>query len=167
MRSDSAQEPGFGVFTLEQRQLVKRPLVEVFGFFSRPENLERLTPKNLGFRILTPTPIVMKEWSVIDYSIRIAGLPVRWTTLITLYEPPHRFVDLQLKGPYSYWHHTHTFSDSADGTLITDEVRYALPFGILGRLVRALVVRRQLDTIFRDRSYVIEKLFSQERGMTP
>lgn len=110
--------------TLFQQQLVRTPIAQVFEFFSRPENLERLTPPDLGFRILTPSPIAMKEGAVIDYTIRIAGLPLRWTTLITLYEPPHRFVDLQLKGPYSYWHHTHTFAETPDGTLLTDDVRY-------------------------------------------
>lgn len=151
-------------YTLFQQQLVPTPVREVFEFFSRPENLERLTPKELGFRILTPSPIDMKEGAVIDYSIRIAGLPVRWTTLITLYEPPHRFVDLQLKGPYSYWHHTHSFAEFSGGTLLTDEVRYALPFGALGRWVRELAVRHQLERIFRERSYVIERLFSDQRG---
>lgn len=148
-------------YTLSQQQLVRKPIGDVFEFFSRPENLERLTPKHLGFRILTPSPIAMKEGAVIDYSIRIAGLPVRWTTLITLYEPPHRFVDLQLKGPYSYWHHTHTFTKTPEGTLLSDEVRYAMPFGIVGRWMRELVVRHQLEHIFRQRSYVIEDLFAE------
>jgi ligand-binding SRPBCC domain-containing protein len=151
------------IHTLTQRQLVRRPIEEVFAFFSRPENLERLTPKTLGFRILTPTPIAMKEGAVIDYSIRIAGMPVRWTTLITLYEPPHRFIDLQQKGPYAYWHHTHTFTETPDGTLITDEVRYAVPYGLLGQAARVLFVERQLDHIFRQRSYVIEEIFDHEK----
>ena len=106
------------VHTLTQRQLVPAPIGDVFAFFSRPENLERLTPKTLGFRILTPMPIEMKEGAVIDYAIRIAGVPVRWTTLITLYEPHHRFIDVQQRGPYAYWHHTHTFTETPDGTLI-------------------------------------------------
>ena len=149
--------------TLTQRQLVRKPIGEVFAFFSRPENLERLTPKTLGFRILTPTPIAMKEGAVIDYSIRIVGFPVRWTTLITLYEPPHRFIDIQRRGPYAYWHHTHTFTETPDGTLITDEVRYAVPYGLLGQAARALFVERQLDHIFRQRSYVIEQIFDHQK----
>lgn len=146
--------------TLFQQQLVRTPVAQVFEFFSRPENLERLTPPDLGFQILTPSPIAMKEGAVIDYTIKLAGVPLRWTTLITLYEPPNRFVDLQLRGPYSYWHHTHTFTETPDGTLLTDEVQYALPFGLLGELMRELVVRRQLEHIFRQRSYVIESIFS-------
>jgi ligand-binding SRPBCC domain-containing protein len=148
------------VHTLFRRQLVPTPIAEVFTFFSRPENLERLTPPGLGFRILTPSPIAMKEGAVIDYTIRLAGMPVRWTTLITLYEPPHRFVDLQLKGPYAYWHHTHSFEETPDGTLLTDEVRYALPFGFLGEIAHELAVKRQLAYIFSQRSAVIESLFS-------
>lgn len=146
-------------FTLFQQQLVHAPLERVFKFFSQPENLERLTPPGLGFQILTPSPVAMKEGAVIDYTIRVAGLPLRWTTLITLYEPPHRFVDLQLRGPYAYWHHTHTFTETPGGTLLTDEVRYALPFGILGMIARELAVRGQLEHIFRERSYVIESIF--------
>jgi ligand-binding SRPBCC domain-containing protein len=102
----------------------------------------------------------MKEGAVVDYTIKIAGLSVRWTTLITLYDPPHRFVDLQLRGPYAYWHHTHTFEETPDGTLLTDEVRYALPFGFIGEIAHALAVERQLAYIFRERSAVIESLFS-------
>ncbi len=155
------------IHTFTQRQLVRRSLEEVFAFFSRPENLERLTPKALGFRILTPTPIDMKEGAVIDYSIRILAVPVRWTTLITLYEPPNRFIDLQQKGPYAYWRHTHTFTATPDGTLITDEVQYAMPYGLLGSIARALFVERQLDHIFRERSYVIEGIFEQKKGLQP
>ncbi len=148
------------VHTLFRRQLVTTPLPEVFEFFSRPENLERITPPDLGFQILTPSPIAMREGAVIDYAIRIGPFPTRWTTLITTYEPPHRFVDLQLRGPYAYWHHTHSFEETPDGTLLTDEVRYALPFGPLGEIVRELAVERQLEYIFRQRSRVIESLFS-------
>ncbi len=148
-------------YFLQRKQLVQKPLDEVFAFFSQPENLGRLTPKNLAFQILTPSPIYMKEGALIDYRIKIAGLPVRWTTLITAYEPPHRFVDVQLKGPYRYWHHTHTFVTTEDGTLITDEVHYALPFGPLGNVVHKLAVKGQLDHIFSRRGELIDHIFSQ------
>lgn len=151
-------------FILNRRQFVQRPLNEVFAFFSKPENLETLTPKNLGFQILTPSPITMKEGAVIDYTIKIGGFPVRWTTLITSYEPPHRFVDLQLKGPYSYWHHTHTFTETNDGTFIDDEVRYAMPLGVLGLAAHALFVKRRLATIFAQRSDVIKAMFPEEKN---
>jgi ligand-binding SRPBCC domain-containing protein len=151
------------LFILNRRQFVQKPLSEVFAFFSNPENLETLTPKDLGFETLTPTPIAMKEGAVIDYTIKIGGFPVRWTTLITSYEPQHKFVDLQLKGPYSYWHHTHTFTETNDGTVIEDEVRYAMPLGILGLAAHALVVKRRLATIFARRSDVIKAIFPEAK----
>jgi ligand-binding SRPBCC domain-containing protein len=150
------------LFILKRRQFVPSPLREVFAFFSKPENLAVLTPKNLGFDILTPSPVSMKEGTVIDYTIKIAGFPVRWTTLITSYEPPYRFVDLQLKGPYSYWHHTHTFTETNEGTFIDDEVRYGLPFGVFGLLAHALFVKRQLNAIFAQRGNVIKTIFPDQ-----
>lgn len=149
------------LYTLKRQQLIGRPLQEVFSFFSKPENLELLTPKNLGFEIITPSPIIMKEGAVIDYTIKIAGFPVRWTTLITSYEPPLRFVDLQLKGPYSYWHHAHTFTETAEGVLISDEVHYSMPFGIVGRVAHQLFVKRQLESIFTLRGSTIEIIFKE------
>jgi len=150
------------LYTLKRRQLIRKPMHEVSSFFLKPENLELLTPKNLGFHILTPLPIKMKEGAIIDYVMKIAGLPVRWTTMITCYEPPYRFVDLQLKGPYSYWHHTHTFSETDDGTIIIDEVQYSLPFGVLGRCAHGIFVRRQLESIFELRARTIEGIFVGE-----
>ena len=154
-------------YMLKRQQLIPRPLDEVFGFFKRPENLARLTPTKLGFHILTPTPIEMKAGAVIDYTIKLSGLPIRWTTLITSYDPPYKFVDQQLKGPYSFWHHTHTFSPTNDGTLIIDEVRYVPPLGILGRLAHALFIRHQLERIFDFRAEFIESYFNGEPKPEP
>ncbi len=148
------------VHRLHREQVVDRSLDDVFEFFARPENLARITPPSMGFVILTPSPIEMKPGALIDYTVRTFGLPIRWTTLITAYEPPHRFIDVQLRGPYSFWHHTHTFEADGDRTRIIDEVRYALPFGPLGDLIHALVVRRQLARIFDYRAGVIEKLIA-------
>jgi ligand-binding SRPBCC domain-containing protein len=139
--------------------MIARPRGEVFEFFSRPENLERITPGWVGFRLLTPQPIDMKAGAVLDYTIRLLGLPVRWTTLISDYEPPHRFSDVALRGPYRFWCHTHTFEKDGQETIMIDEVRYALPFGILGDLVHRLWVRRQLDCIFDYRAEVIGEIF--------
>lgn len=147
------------VYTLERRQVVPRTLDQVFPFFARPENLEPLTPAVLRFRFLTPTPIEMKEGALIDYALRIRGVPVHWRTLITHYDPPHGFVDQQLKGPYLMWHHTHTFREVAGGVEIGDTVRYVMPFGPLGRLARALLVRRDLDAIFDFRARAIDRRF--------
>ena len=142
-----------------KEQFVQVPRGRVFEFFSRPENLARLTPPELGFVVLTPSPIEMKHGALIDYTVRLMGIRLRWTTLITAYDPPDRFVDEQLKGPYSFWHHTHTFSEVDGGTIITDEVKYAMPFGPAGNLVHALFVRRNLQKIFRYRAkHVEEKL---------
>jgi ligand-binding SRPBCC domain-containing protein len=147
-------------YSLHRRQLIRRPLQEVFRFFSRPENLAEITPASLGFQMLTPQPIVMKDGAVIDYLITLFGLPLRWRTLITEFSPPHRFVDLQLRGPYAYWHHTHSFVETDDGTIVADEVRYALPFGLLGRAAHTIVIRRQLNHVFDFRARILEQYFS-------
>jgi len=150
------------LYTLKREQIIKRPREEVFGFFERPENLERITPRSVGFEILTPRQISMHTGTVLDYTIRLLGIRVRWTTLITAHEPPKRFADVALKGPYSFWHHTHTFEELGNHTLMIDEVRYALPFGGLGRLVHALWVKRQLKHIFDYRAEVIRELLEPD-----
>lgn len=147
------------IHTLVRKQLVSTSRDEVFSFFAQPENLARLTPTALGFRILTPGPLEMKEGALIDYVIHLMGIPMRWRSLITTYDPPHRFIDEQLLGPYSFWHHTHTFTETADGTVLGDRVVYSLPLGSLGTLAHALVVRRQLRRIFAYRSQVIVETF--------
>ena len=147
------------LYTLERRQRIPAALEEVFGFFQAPENLARITPPWLGFTILTPPPVVMNEGALIDYSIRWFCLPVRWTTIITRYDPPHVFVDQQLNGPYSFWHHTHTFVAVDGETEMGDAVRYALPAHVLGRMTHALLIRRQLEGIFDYRAKTIRELF--------
>jgi ligand-binding SRPBCC domain-containing protein len=147
------------VYILKREQFVNRPLKEVFSFFERPENLARLTPDALGFKVLTPSPVQMKEGALIDYTIKLFCFPMHWRTVISTYEPPFRFVDQQLKGPYTFWHHTHTFAEREGGTLMTDEVRYVLPYGLLGRIAQKLLVKRQLDHIFDFRTQVMQKIF--------
>ncbi len=154
------------IYTLTRTQFVPKPLYKVFGFFSKPENLEILTPDNIRFQILTPSPLMMKEGSVLDYAITIFGLPVRWTTMITQYDSPHTFVDIQLHGPYSYWHHTHTFTETLGGTIIQDTVKYSLPFGFIGVLAHGVVIRRQLENIFTHRGEIIDTIFSDVNGVT-
>jgi ligand-binding SRPBCC domain-containing protein len=150
------------VHVLVREQTVARPLEEVFAFFSRPENLSRITPGELGFRILTPSPVPMHRGAVIDYVVRPFGLPLRWRSLITDFDPPHRFVDEQLRGPYDLWHHAHSFIETDEGTRIRDEVHYALPLGPLGRLVHALAVRRRLEIIFDHRARAVAEFFESE-----
>lgn len=144
--------------TLERRQILAAPLGEVFAFFESPENLARITPPWLGFEILTPQPISMRTGTVIDYTVRWLGVPVRWRTLITSYEPGRKFVDEQIMGPYSLWHHTHEFAEESGGTAMTDRVVYGLPYGILGELAHNLMVRRQLEEIFDYRAEVIGRI---------
>ena len=147
------------MYVLERRQIVRRPRAEVFPFFADAANLERLTPPFLGFDILTPLPIEMKAGARIDYRIRSSGVPMRWQTVIEEFVPGERFVDVQIKGPYRRWRHTHTFRDVAGGTELGDRVEYELPLGVLGRVAHRALVRRQLRAIFDYRARVMTELF--------
>ncbi|WP_309398357.1 SRPBCC family protein [Cerasicoccus maritimus] len=134
------------------------PRDELFEFFSQAENLEKITPNELGFRILTPLPIAMRQDVVIDYRIRLHGLPMRWRTLIPVWQPPVEFVDEQIKGPYKTWIHRHSFEELGPReTRMTDYVRYELPFTPLGDLAYPFI-KRQVEGIFRHRNEVIPQL---------
>ena len=147
-------------YRLERSQLIARPQRELFAFFADAANLERLTPDFLRFQIETPLPIEMRAGALIDYRLSLAGLPVRWRTRISSWEPPHRFSDDQERGPYALWHHVHEFEAVGDHTRMRDRVDYRLPFGPLGALAHLLSVRRTLERIFDHRRKVIEELFS-------
>jgi ligand-binding SRPBCC domain-containing protein len=137
------------IHVLERVQRVELPLAEVFPFYADAGNLERLTPPWLGFEITTPQPIEMGVGALIEYRLKLHGIPVRWRTRIEAWEPPHRFIDAQLSGPYVLWHHTHTFRPDGDGaTILGDRVRYAIPFGPFGEIARSLFVARDLERIF-------------------
>ena len=143
----------------ESEQKVAAPLAEVFAFFSRAENLQKITPPSLHFEI-TSLPSEMRAGALIDYKIRIRGLPVRWRTEIAEWKPPHSFVDVQLRGPYALWHHTHSFEALKDGTtLMRDRVVYRVPFGPLGLLVAPVFVTPEIGRIFAYRSKVIGEMF--------
>lgn len=135
-------------------------LAEVFRFFEDARNLGRITPPWINFQIVNPEGIAMREGAEIDYIIRWQGLPMKWKTLITQYDPPRCFVDEQLRGPYSLWHHEHTFEETAEGVAIRDRVVYRLPLGPLGRIAHALMVKRQLLEIFRFRQAAIAKILA-------
>jgi ligand-binding SRPBCC domain-containing protein len=114
----------------------------------------------MRFRILTPPPIQMKQGATIAYALRVRGIPLRWLTEIERWNPPFEFIDVQAKGPYKIWRHTHRFSEVAGGTSIEDTVQYSLPFGLLGRLAHRLQVARDLSQIFDYRSQRVQALLS-------
>ena len=145
---------------LHRRIEIALPRHEVFAFFASAENLGVITPPELDFRILTPLPIEMREGATIDYRIGLWGIPMRWKTAITKWNPPYDFTDVQLSGPYRTWIHSHRFFESAAGTLIVDHVDYELPFGPLSAIARP-VVRRQLDRIFDYRSQRVRELLGE------
>ena len=146
------------IHRLERTQVVPTDLEQVFEFFSLAGNLQALTPDWLAFEILTPDPIAMGRGTTIDYRLRLHGIPLRWTTLIEHWEPGRRFIDVQLRGPYSLWSHLHEFEPHPDGTLVRDEVLYALPGGALGNLAHPLFVRRDLHAVFDFRNAAVERL---------
>lgn len=157
-----------GEHILRCEQIIARPLAEVFEFFSKASNLERITPAELNFHILTPQPIVLSEGKLIDYRIRLYGIPITWRTEITVWDPPNEFVDTQLSGPYAQWIHRHSFrAISKNETLMEDEVRYRLPLAPLGDIGH-FFVRRQLEHIFRHREAVISEIFKRDQpGHSP
>jgi ligand-binding SRPBCC domain-containing protein len=146
-----------GDHTLRTELLVPRPRAEVFAFFAAAENLERITPPELRFRIVTPLPIAMAVGTLIDYELRLFGVPFGWRTRIAGWEAGRGFVDEQLRGPYARWVHTHGFRDADGGTLVTDEVRYRLPLFPAGEVAHPLV-RRQLRRIFAYRARRVREL---------
>ena len=146
------------IYTLCRRDRVPAGLHATFDFFERPQNLARITPPWLGFRILTPEPIRMARGLTVDYTVRVLGMRTHWRSLISEYDPPNSFRDVQVIGPYRLWDHRHRFWRDQGGTVIEDFVVYELPLGPLGRLLNRLAVRRQLDAIFDYRRAEIGQL---------
>ena len=145
-------------YLLRSRQWVSAPPGECFEFFADARNLEALTPDFLHFQIVSPLPIEMRTGALIEYRLRLGGLPLRWLTRIEDWQPARSFTDVQLRGPYSEWVHSHTFEPGATGTWICDEVAYRLPLAPFSSLVHALFVKPRLRAIFEYRSEVMRRL---------
>lgn len=156
------------LYTLTMRQWLPPPPGELFPFYADATNLERITPSILRFRVVSPTPIVMREGARIDYRLRLRGIPVGWKTAITWWDPPHGFRDEQVRGPYVLWRHTHTFEPSEGGTMTTDRVQYIVPGGPMAPLIHRLAVRDDVQTIFRYRAEALSSIFgSTKTGREP
>jgi len=149
------------IYELRRQVFIPAPVEDVFSFFSDAENLNGITPPWLNFKILTPLPIRMEKNTLIDYSLKLLGLSLTWKTEITVWEPPDRFVDRQIKGPYRVWEHTHLFAKNGGATQMTDVVRYAVPGFVLSPLVHFLFIRPRLEKIFSFREESILEYFGR------
>jgi len=145
---------------LRRVQWLPKPVSEVFPFFADAKNLERITPPWLNFRITYQSQSEISRGCIFKYQLKVHGFPVRWTTEIIDWQQDKSFVDFQMKGPYRLWHHTHIFEEKDGGTMMTDIVRYRLPFGLIGDWVAGSFVQKDVEEIFDYRFKVIESLFS-------
>ena len=150
------------IHELERSQRLPGPPDRVFEFFADALNLEAITPPWLRFRVVSTEPIEMRAGTLIEYRLTLHRVPVRWLTRIETWEPGRQFVDVQVRGPYRLWHHTHSFeADGAGGTIVRDIVRYALPLGPLGELAHMLFVKRDLRRIFDHRLASVSKVLAE------
>jgi ligand-binding SRPBCC domain-containing protein len=151
---------------LKRQLTLDRPRREVFDLFADAGNLERITPPELEFHIITPRPIAIAKGTLIDYRLRMLGIPMKWRTEISVWDPPFEFTDQQLQGPYAQWIHRHTFTKiDENNTLIEDEVRYRLPLEPLGDLLHFLI-RKELDHIFDFRQRAVSERLSNNKEST-
>lgn len=152
------------IFIFSRAQLVHFPLEETFAFFSDPRNLELLTPAFLHFEFRREPPLVVEPGAILEYRLRLYGVPINWRTRIESVEPPRKFVDVQEKGPYALWRHTHTFRDlGGASTEMTDRVEYAVPFGFVGEFANRIFVRRSLRQIFDYRQSELASVLGEIR----
>jgi len=152
------------IHILERSQVVPLPRSEVFSFFADPRNLEAITPAFLRFSIIPPVPTFLDVDSRIDYRLSLFGIPFHWRTRIAAWQPGLRFVDVQERGPYALWHHTHTFADVDGGTRVADRVEYRLPLGAIGEVAHPVMVRRTLARIFDHRLERVASLLGAAPG---
>jgi ligand-binding SRPBCC domain-containing protein len=152
------------MYQFKRKQLVKTDISTCWEFFSSPDNLSKITPKYMGFDVLTDVPDRMYEGLMIEYRVRpLLGIPMRWITEITHVKDYQYFVDEQRLGPYTIWHHEHHFQETEEGIEMTDIVSYQVPFGILGRIAHPIIVQKKLAEIFDYRFKVVEELFNQKK----
>jgi ligand-binding SRPBCC domain-containing protein len=149
--------------TIIRESIIRLPIEEVFDFFSNAENLNLLTPGKLNFKILTPLPVKMEKGTLIDYKISIMGIPFKWRTEITDWEPPFRFVDIQLKGPYKVWIHEHVFKKENGYTIVTDKVNYKSKGWILEPVIQKLFIEKKLEEIFDYREKKLKLIFKDDK----
>lgn len=143
---------------LERTTIINRPRIEVFEFFSKAENLNKITPPDLNFKILSGS-VEMKKGALINYRIKILSIPFQWQTLISEWNPPHSFADTQLKGPYARWLHIHNFYEENGQTVMHDRVEYCAPGWIFEPIFEYFLVKRKLEKIFDYRQKSCETLF--------
>lgn len=144
------------IYEFRDELWLPHPRDEIFAFFANAANLEALTPPWVGFAFVTPTPVAMRTGALIDYRLRIHGIPIRWRTEITHWAPPFRFVDRQLRGPYRLWEHEHRFEERDGGTVASDRVRYAV---LGGALVNRVLVAPDIARIFAYRRERLQERF--------
>jgi hypothetical protein len=153
-------------YKIEYQTILKKHLSEVFPFFANAENLDQVTPPWLKFEILTPLPIEMKVGTVVDYRLSLHGIPIRWRSEITEWNPPNKFTDVLLKGPYRFWKHEHFFTAEGNRTRMSDRVEYAIPGWIFAPIVHSLFVKRDLEKIFDFRERAFREIFSLKKRET-
>ena len=143
----------------QARQYLPMPIEKVFEFFSSEKNLERITPPSVGFNVLNKSTEKIEEGTLINYKLKVDGIPIKWQTRIEQWDPPNQFVDTQLIGPYNRWHHTHSFESFGNGTLMKDKVHFRLPLGCIGRFFGLWKVKRDVRKIFAYRRKAIGEIF--------
>ena len=150
-------------FLFKSQRTLERPITEVFEFFSNAHNLAVITPPSMHLEILTSAPIDMFAGTCIDYQFKVHGIPVRWQTEITEWNPPYGFADEQRRGPYRLWRHTHTFDETENGVVVGDVVEYAV-WG--NGVVNKLFVRPDIEKIFAYRSKQLDEIFRHKKNST-
>ena len=153
------------MFKYETTQIIDKPIKEVFAFFENPENLEKITPTNLSFKIRTPKPLVMKVGAEFRYTIRLGIIRFPWKTLITIYDPPFKFQDVQKFGPYKKWEHTHEFFEIGNKTKMIDTVDYDLFPSFLRKIINRLFIKKRVEEIFSYRKLNLDKILNKNNGV--